>query len=314
MEHKKITHFLYTPFTGLGLYGGSRGNAWLKNRIQIFKQFVIPSLLAQTSKNFILWVSWRFEEKNNSLVKELKNYLDDIKEFPTVFTYSGVCFWDDKFSDDVARSRLLSSLHGSIGELLDTIGEAKTVLMTIQPSDDLYHADTVRNVQSILQNPKLEAVGFDRGYICNYQTKEVKEYNPTTNPPFFTIKFPRDVFADPLKHAQYISIKKDIGKYKAGTPYPSHEYLPDALTYGIIRKRGFVVGCHSSNISTHFNIPFAGEKVAKEALLDFGIYTTPTLKIRFNFRKIVLRMLPYRVQRKLGYWFGELLWSRLYKA
>ena len=71
----KMTHFLHVPWTGLGLYGGFRGNRWLKNRIQIFKQFVVPSLLAQTEQNFILWCAFRHEERDNPLVKELKKYL-----------------------------------------------------------------------------------------------------------------------------------------------------------------------------------------------------------------------------------------------
>ncbi len=74
----KIKHLMYVPFTGLGLYNGFRGNRWLKNRIEIFKQFVIPSLLNQTDQDFILWVSWRREEKNNPIIKEFKQYLENI--------------------------------------------------------------------------------------------------------------------------------------------------------------------------------------------------------------------------------------------
>ena len=78
MEYK---HLIYCPFTGLGLYGGFRGNRWLQNRIQIFKQFVIPSLKAQTNKDFTLWISWRPEEKNNPDI-EFHLY-GNTKEWPT---------------------------------------------------------------------------------------------------------------------------------------------------------------------------------------------------------------------------------------
>ena len=42
-EHSKgkFKHLIYCPFTGLGLYNGFRGNRWLKNRIKIFKEFVV---------------------------------------------------------------------------------------------------------------------------------------------------------------------------------------------------------------------------------------------------------------------------------
>ena len=301
-------HFLQVPFSGLGLWGGFRGNRWLKNRTQIFKQFVIPSLQAQTNKNFILHCCWRREEKTNSLVKELIEYLDAIKEFKTIHTFNGILFYDDKYPDDIARERLIMAIHGSLGELINIIGEVDYVLTTIQPSDDIFHKDMVSNIQKILENPKLQAVGFDRGYICNYLTKEVKNYNPKTNPPFFTIKFPKDIFVEPLKHINYISIKKDVDKYKAGTPYPSHEYLPYALNYGIIRERGFVVGVHQENISTAFDNPYAGEKVNQEVLKDFGIYDVKPLVISFSLRRMIFNKLPHKIKRKLRFWAGEKNW------
>lgn len=303
----KITHLLSVPFTGLGLYNGFRGNRWLRNRIKIFKQFVIPSLQAQTSKNFVLWCAFRREEKNNKLVKELQKYLEGIKEFKSVFTFHGICFYDDKYPDKEARDRLLMSIHGSSGELIDTIGDVDYVLMTIQPSDDCYCKEMVEEVQGILETEN--ACGYSKGYITNYFTKEVREYTPTTNPPFYTIKFPKKIFIDPFKHLEYTSMKSDEGPYKAGTPLPSHEYVPNVFgnEYTIIEERGFSVGCHSENISTHFNIPFSGDVVSEEVLKDFGIYEALKLKIRFSLRKKILRSLPHKVQRKLRYW-----WSGLY--
>jgi len=300
MEPKKVIHFLYVPWTGLGMYGGFRGNRWLRNRIKVFKQFVIPSLLAQTSKNFVLWCSWRFEERNNPHVKELMKYLDQIPEFKTVHTFAGVCFWDDKYPDAEARSRLLSSLHNSLVDLLEITAGYDEVLMTIQPSDDCYRKDMVAGVQSLLQNPQLDAVGFTKGYMANYRTLEIHEYNPTTNPPFFTIKFPRDIFIDPLKHAEYTG------------PYKSHEYVGDKLRYGKIEERGFLVGTHGENISTVFNHPFKGAWVTSDTWEQFGLNLVDPLKINISIRKWLLRKLPHRVQRKLRYWFGEKIYNRFY--
>lgn len=220
----KIKHLLHVPFSGLGNYGGWRGENWLRNRIKIFKQFVIPSLQAQTNKDFILWVAWRREEKNNPQVKELKKYLDDIG-MPNVFTYSGICFYDDKYEDSVARERLINALQGAMGDVINTIGKCEYVIMQIQPSDDVYHRNAIKVIQTAFKEGDFEAVGFKKGYICNYQTKEVREYNPLTSPPFYAIKFPRSVFIEPLEHCKYTSIKHDVGKYKAGTPIPSHEWV-----------------------------------------------------------------------------------------
>ena len=294
----KIAHLLYVPFVGLGLYGGMRGKRWLRNRITIFKQFVIPSLLNQTNQNFILWVSWRYEERTNPQVKELKNWLDT--KLNVVFTYAGVCFWDDKYPDEIAYERLINAIHGSMGELVNVIGEADYVLMTIQPSDDCYHRNMVAKVQEIFNDTSFEVVGFEKGYIMNYLTKELAEYNPNTFPPFFTIKFPRATFIDPLKHVEYAS-------------YKSHEYVMDKLNGSILRDRGFIVGTHGENISTHFNHPFKGLMVSRDILKDFGLFDVEPLKIKFSFRKKILRMLPHNIQRKLRYWLGEKFFARLYE-
>lgn len=297
---------MYCPWTGLGLYNGFRGNRWLKNRIKVFKATVLQSLLNQSSKDFTLWCSWRPEEKSNPYVKEFINFMDGVTEFKTVHTFHGVCFWDDKYPDDVARDRLLTNLHDTMGELAEHIGDVDHVLMTIQPSDDCYHKNAVRGIQACFNEmPALQAFGFTQGYICNYNTKEVSEYNPTTNPPFYTIKFTKSVFMNPLEHAQYTSLKKDVGKYKKGTPLPSHEYVGDCLNYGVISERGFLVGTHGANISTTWQIPFKGPKVEDDVLKDFGLFEMQPIKIDISWKKKFYLSLPYRAQRKIRFWLTE---------
>lgn len=273
----------------------------MKNRIKVFKQFVIPSLLAQTSKNFILWVSVRHEDITNPQIKELRDYLESIEEFKSVFTYSGICFWDDKYPDDEARERLINALRGSTGELFNVMGEADTVLMTIQPSDDCYASDVVETLQKAFEeNPSVQAAGFKKGYVMNYLTGELAEWNPKTNPPFFTIKFPRDTFTDPLKHLNYTG------------PYKSHEYVGDKLKYEAVDERCFLVGTHADNISTVFDHPYVGQRFEgdkrKEILEQFGLEKAEKLVIPFSLGKLILNKLPYGVKRKLRYWAGEKKW------
>ncbi|MEK7180260.1 MAG: hypothetical protein AAB706_02190 [Patescibacteria group bacterium] len=302
-----MKHLLYMPLLGLGLHQGHRGRRWLQNRITILKQFVVPSLLAQTNKNFILWISVRPEDKNDKQIKELKTYFETVKEFKTIFTFSGVCFYDDKYPDQQARERLLTALHGSMGEIINAIGGCENVLMTIQPSDDLYFNEAVKGIQRYFENnPSKQAVGFKRGYICNYLIKEVADYNPLTNPPFYTIKFPREIFIDPFRHAEYTAIKQHIysEKYPIGTPLPSHEFLKDVFgdNYGTFDGRGFLVGTHWSNISTSWNIPYKGISVGQEVLKQFGIFAVPPLKVKLGWRMLYYK-LPHWVRRKLRYWF-----------
>lgn len=295
---------MYVPWTGLGLYGGFRGNRWLRNRIKVFKQFVLPSLEAQTNKNFKVWCSWRPEEKNNPYVKELIEYMEEwgyLNGTPVIHTFHGVCFWDDKYDDETAHNRLAASLHGSIGELYDHIGEADTILMSIQPSDDCYYKGMVDQVQKIFETTDPQAVGYKHGYMMDYLRGEVSEYNPTTNPPFFTIKFPREIFTNPLAHMEYSG------------PYKSHEYVGDKLKYQQIDFRGFLVGTHSENISTVYSHPFRGKVLDPSVLTLFGLENAGLLHIKTSIRRAILRRLPWKVQRKIRYWIGERFWQKLYE-
>lgn len=310
----KFKHFMYCPFTGLGLYNGFRGNRWLRNRIQIFKQFVIPSLQAQSNKNFTLWISWRPEEKRNPIVKEFQKYLETIKDFETIHTFTGVCFYDDKYPPKEARDRLLTAVHGACREQLVSATTDDTgyewVYMTIQPSDDLYHKNTVEFIQSFFsKNPQFGAVGFRKGYIMDYQTKRLAEWNPKTNPPFYTIKFQRHEFINPIQHVKHTELKHDVPGYPKGTPLPSHEWVGDAFKYAVVDQRGFLVGTHSDNISTVFDHPYAnGDLTGAPILKDFGIENVPSLSVPFSLRRAMFKKLPYKIKRKLRYLAGEKKW------
>lgn len=291
---QNIKHLLYVPFTGLGNFGGHRGSRWLKNRIKIFKQFVIPSLLNQTNKNFILWISWRYEDKDDKIINEFEEWLKTTG-LHFFFTYTGVCFWDDKHPDHIARERLLTAIHGAMGEILNNIGECDEVLMTIQPSDDLYYNGMVNEVQRFFQeNKNTHVFGYAKGYVIDYLNRRVAEWNPKTTPPFYTIRFPRETFMDPLKHTEYTG------------PYKSHEFVKDYLPAKYIDHRGFLVGTHGINISTVFDHPYTGHEFLgsniDNILLDFGIKDVPKLKISRSPQSILFNKLPYKIKRKLRYW------------
>jgi len=285
---REVIHFLYCPFTGLGLHGGYRGDEWLKNRIQIFKQYTLPSLLNQTNTNFTLWVSWRPEDVNNPIVEGFGDHLEKIEGLNTFFTYGGTCFWDDKYKDDDLLERLKVTLP-HISEAMNFLPYANTILMTIQPSDDMYISTAVEDIQAAFDDGKYEAAGFYKGYIMDYSTKEISEYNPKTWPPFFTIKFDREVFTDPQRHYDYTG------------PYETHEYL--SLNKIKIPGRGYVVGAHGANISTYYDHPFKGKEVeAEPILLDTGTLYSDPIIIKKGFRLAVrkyLNLLPFN--HKLHY-------------
>lgn len=279
-----ILHFMYCPFTGLGLHGGYRGDKWLKNRIRVFNQFVLQSLVNQSKREFVLWISWRPADRKNKIVQDFKKNLDEIRGLTTVFTYGGVMFWDDKYDND----QLLERLRATLPELKSYAKDADVVYMTIQPSDDMYLYNAVEGIQNYPYAPHT-AIGWRDGYIINYATKEIAEYNPDTHPPFYTIMFPKDTFLNPDKHYEYIG------------PYKSHEYVPDFLDYKTLPGRGFVVGTHGENISTTFIHPYKGktlsDKEKDDILIKTGTLFSDTVIVRRGGRLIarqVLNLMPFQ--------------------
>ena len=314
-----FVHFYQIPFTGLGLHGGYRGDQWLRNRIRIFNNFVLPSLIAQGSRDFYVWFCWRPEEKENPIVKEFKRTLDKVEDFLHVHTFGGVLFWDDKYDDKTASERLLRGLEISLPELKDYVGDLPYVLVTLQPSDDMYLSSAAKAIKgkfaTLLENDPQNTrrvVGWKKGYIMNLETKEIAEYlgtndrtpemirnYPDTMPPFFTILFSNEEFMNPKKHYDYLG------------PYRSHEYIEKHFEYSELEGREFIVGCHGENISTIYNHPFKGRTLSKEetedVLIKTGLFSAepielkklPRVKIREFINKLPFLSLLKRIYGKL---------------
>lgn len=285
-------HLLYCPFTGLGNNDGYRGDEWLRHRITVFKRFVLPSLMRQTKKEFILWVSWRPKERHNPQVMELERMLKQLRGFSTVFTYAGTCFYDDKYEDDLARERLKRSLSMSLPSLEPHVKDADWVYLTIQPSDDVYELSAVEKIQSVAPVDG-KAVAYRHGYIMNYATKEVAEYDPETLSPFSTVIFAKDTFIDSKKHFERIG------------PYRSHEYVFDHMEESEwLEGRGYMVGTHGENISTTWNIGYKGKEVLgtlrDEVWLKFACWDADPVVVHKSLRLVlrtVFNFLPVPVQK-----------------
>jgi len=293
--NKDFIHFVYVPFTGLGLHKGYRGDGWLRNRIKIFKEYPLKSLLKQTEKDFTLWISWREQEKTNPQVIELYGYLKDLG-LKVIFTYHGIMFWDDKYPQD----KLLERLEKTLPELKEVIGDKKYVYMTIQPSDDTYWLRMVEEVQ--VQPFKYKRVfGYSHGYILNMKTMELAEYNPTIYPPFYTVMFETPEFLSPYQHYTYIG------------PYEDHGVVARMFECANSNIRGFIVGIHGENISTVWNEPFRGrtlsEQERSEIFKSFGIEDSQPIKLKghmWTWGKTVYNCLPKFLKKPVRaiFYFG----------
>lgn len=274
------------PFTGLGLYGGYRGDKWLKNRLQVFKSFVLPSLTMQTDQDFLVWFQWRPQEKNNKIVRDFVHFIEKVRGLSCIHTFHGITIWDDKLSESDASSKLRTSLRESLPEIAPHVAESDWVYLTCQPSDDMYRLDAVELIRSV--EPKVGiAMGWKKGFILNCASKEVAEYNPETTPPFATIVFEKETFINPEKHYRYIG------------PYKSHEEVSSLFDYTDLGGRGFMVGTHGENISTVWQHPYKGAEILGDdrnsVWIDFGIYHSDPVVVYRGVRLLgrkIINVLP----------------------
>lgn len=274
------------PFRGVGI--DLRDKAWFKERIDIFKQYTLNSLLNQTERNFVLWITFRPEDEYTRLVVELSHYLQML-DIQYVFTFNGLMYWDDKFGKGTKlrnagrvirycwrnsawrelvpsllalredkNNTLVERIETSVKKLAPYFHEASVIYLTRIDSDDMFHKDAIKNIQAV---PPNEAIVCTGGYIYNVATNEVAEYNPTTNPPFHTLLFLKDEFFDAQKH---------LAHYRG---YKSHEDIPRLFWSMPLLQRMYCVVIHNpkAHISTTWTHPFKGELVDIGILRDFGI-------------------------------------------
>jgi len=267
IDNNPVCHIVYTPFTGLGK-PGFKGDEWYKKRIQIFKENTLKSLQNQTNQFFVHWISFRPEEQNNKLTKELFSYLCGIK-WRVVFTFGGLCWWDDKYRFDKLHKRLKDTLPA----LREVVGDARYVYETVLASDDMYHKDVMESIDRQPFAYKRALVHWN-GYIRDIKNDRLAEWKPEPGhlPPFYTIMYPADVFLNPKKHLEYVK------------GFKSHEDIERLFDCVRMPDSRYCVNIHGNNLSTFWDWekdgekhthPYIGEEIKekerKEILKDFGI-------------------------------------------
>lgn len=272
----KKLHLCYIPFTGVGLRGGMRGDTWYKHRIEVFKNYTLKSLANQSNKDFVLWLSFRPEEKDNPLTQEIRESVG-LAGLRAVFSYDGLMYVDDKFVDFGMKTRvrnflrmawdmwyykewknplevwkytwenknktLLNRVTHTLAGLGDKVGmDYDWVYMTRLDSDDMFHREAVNLIQS--QEPGIKrSLCFKEGYIYNVQTGQVAEWNPPTNPPFHTITFPAKVFFNPEAYLAYYN------------GFKTHEDAVTCFDPVYMDMHKYMVSFHGKHISTDWHSP-----------------------------------------------------------
>jgi len=229
------------PFTGLGLMNGYRGDNWFRRRIELFHKYTLQSLLKQTEQDFVIWLQFRPEEKDNPLIKTIKI------PHRRIMTFNGICIWDDKKEN--SKQALLDSLTALLPELKEIVGKEDVKLINIA-SDDMYSDEVVASVKEQPFKART-ALTHQLGYVYSISDR-LAEWNPTTNPPFYTLMYPNEDFLNPEKH------------YKFLEGFRSHEDIVKVFNPIRMPDRRYCVLVHDTNISTIWEHPFRGQEIYNE--------------------------------------------------
>ncbi len=255
-------HIIYTSLTGRqGIPSFDKNKDWLKFRIEFFKKYTINSLINQSEHNFLHWISFREKTEEEPLINELREYLKSLN-YNFVFTF-GFQYPHPKYQTKEFRKEIPERLQRSLDIVKKLYQGQKSIYLTFLDSDDLFHRDAIKEIQSYDFKYK-RALCFDKGYIYNTNTKVLAQWNPDTCPPFSTILYPVETFFNAKKHLEY----------RPG--YVSHLTVPRLFNVIKLSGRKYIVGCHGMNSTTTWRHSFRGpmyqnEEEKQNILKDFGI-------------------------------------------
>jgi len=251
-----LLHIIQTVFTGRRQ--GCPSEDWLKFRIEIFKNYTLKSLLNQSNRNFLHWISWRSEERDNLLVRDLSKYLKNLK-YNFVFTFYGQPIWEPHSNNKNIEEKVAKSL-----KIIEKFHKGeKYVYFTVLDSDDLFYKDAIKEIQTF-EYAENGALWFSRGYVLNTEDGTLSFWNPSTCPPFYTILFEAEKFFNPKSY-----ISDMISKLKV------HHDIPKVYNAIKLEGRKYLVTINGKNIASRWGQGTRKGNVnvkEKESILkDFGL-------------------------------------------
>ena len=159
----QFKHFLITQFNllqfplGKELKKGEEWINWTRERIDLFKEYCLPSLDQQSCNNFT-WLIYFDEQTPN----EFNWIIDELK----TRDYIKVCFSkgnDGFMKDHISDIRLLSE-------------GAEWIISSRIDNDDVFHKDAINVIQDAFRPTDEFMVSLTSGYTLNLQTLQMGHY------------------------------------------------------------------------------------------------------------------------------------------
>lgn len=221
MTNNTFTHFLITRFNlrvKSWLPDENACKPWMTNRIQIFNSFTLPSVSAQTCKNFkwLLLFDPSTKETNPDFLDRMTQYDFCIPVFL-----------------DLEKTSLTEGIKKAINKHL--LPGTNHVITTRIDNDDAIHEDFIKNIQKNFTPEQNYIVNFTDGYGYSDNRLSIAQRNKVN--PFAT-------FCEEYNKGKYKTV------YCTGHPALKN-VAPVRHVYG---KRMYLVNFHENNVLNQHKI------------------------------------------------------------
>lgn len=264
----EFSHFIITQFNlrNFPLADNSNYESWVlwtRNRIELFNEYCLPSVINQSSKSFA-WLI--FFDKETP--EEFNEFLNMLREFPFI----NICYCNgiDDFNANY------------IGEVKMRAGEfAKWIVTSRIDNDDCLHKDAIKTIQENFVKKHKYLISLASGYILNISDKKLSHYYYPMSPFISLIESSEYETGGVFErgHTRWNSLRLSINR-EIRLEYFKKESRESRF---ILNRPMWIQIVHGGNVSNNF---FRGLPVIKERdLSDFAINYKNNKQSIMNFYK-----------------------------
>ena len=258
-SHFIITLFNLRNFPKSNNHGYENWLKWTRHRIELFKEYCLPSLINQSCKAFkwLIYFDTETPGEFNEFLKEL-----------SLFSFIDICY--SKGIDDFTENY--------IQEVKKKTGKSiKWIITTRIDNDDSLHKDAIKTIQKSFVEKHKFLISLASGYILNIDDRTLSHYYYPMSPFISLIEDSsneiKGVYAK--EHTKWDSLHLSVFK-EIGLEYFNKKARKSRF---ILNKPLWIQTVHGNNVSNSF---YRGVPVLnKKDLHDFSIdYSTKRLPIK----------------------------------
>lgn len=213
-----------------------QNDVWLQKRIELFERFCLPSVIAQTCKNF-RWIVWFSSDSPLLLKKKIKEWGLLCDNFEAVYS-DDYDYWQTEGLPKFIKENVASKCDYVITTRLD--------------NDDAISIKAIAEIQKAFVPSNNTIVDFPNGYCYNLQSELFSKHAIISSP--------------------FISYIESKQKKKIETVYKEgHPAWIGKADFVSVNERMWIQVCHDSNIANSQHGKFCFQPNLAEFGLDQSI-------------------------------------------